>query len=72
MSDCSCDYNTRAGTTYNLEVEREGDVSDHSCNSKMRVGTTYRLEIARLTCQIAVVTTNEGRVDLQARGGEGG
>jgi hypothetical protein len=47
----------RAETTYSLEVEREGDVSDHSCNSKMRVGTTYRLEIARLTCQIAVVTT---------------
>jgi hypothetical protein len=47
----------RAGMTYRLEVERDGDVSDHRCGYKMRLGMTYRLEVERrATCQIRVTT----------------
>jgi hypothetical protein len=38
----------RAGTTYKLEVEREGDASDHSCDCRMRAGTTYFLLLSEL------------------------
>jgi hypothetical protein len=34
LSDCPCDYKTRAGTTYGLEVEREGRLSDRGCDYK--------------------------------------
>jgi hypothetical protein len=40
-------HKTRAGTTYFLEVEREGDRSNHSCDYKTRAGTTYFLEVER-------------------------
>jgi hypothetical protein len=47
VSDRGCDYKTRAGTTYRLGVEREGDLSDRSCDYKTRVGRTYVLEVER-------------------------
>ena len=37
VSDRSCIYKMRAGTTYGLvEVEREGDVSDRGCDNNTR------------------------------------
>jgi hypothetical protein len=33
MSDSGCDYKTRAGMMYSLQVEK-GDVSNHGCNYK--------------------------------------
>jgi hypothetical protein len=37
----------RTGTTYQLEVERDPNMSDHGYNYKMRAGTTYRLDVER-------------------------
>jgi hypothetical protein len=46
--------------TYNLEVEREGEVSDVVCH-KARAGTTYSLEVERVTYQIADEPTERGQ-----------
>jgi hypothetical protein len=72
VSDRGCNYITKVGTTYGLEVEREGDLSDRGSDYKTRVGMTYSLGWKeRTTCQIAVVTTNEGTDDIHTGGGEG-
>ena len=60
VSDRGYDYKTRAGMTYNLEVEREGEVSDVVCH-KARAGTTYSLEVERVTYQIADEPTERGQ-----------
>jgi hypothetical protein len=47
----------RTGTTYILEVEREGNVSDCCSDHKMMAGTMYILEVEGLTCQIMIANT---------------
>jgi hypothetical protein len=62
----------RTGTTYSLKVEGDGDMLDCSCDYKTRAGTTYSLEVERVTCQIAVENTTQGRDNIQPGGGETG
>jgi hypothetical protein len=40
-------YNMRAGMMYQLEGEREGNISDHGCDHKTRAGKTYSLEVEK-------------------------
>jgi hypothetical protein len=47
MLDRSCDYKTTTRTTYQLEVEMEGDVSDRGCDYKTKAETTYGLDVKR-------------------------
>ena len=46
MSARGCDYKSKAGTTYILKVEREGDVSDLVDTTK-EGRDTYVLELER-------------------------
>src|SRR5437588_11519840 len=64
---------TRAGMTYCLEVQREGDMSDRGWDYKRGQGwcTSWRWR-GRATCKITVGTTNEGRDDVLHGGGEEG
>jgi hypothetical protein len=48
VSDRSCDYKMRAGTTHSLEVETaEDDVSERGCDHKTRAQMTYGLKVER-------------------------
>ena len=61
ISNHGYNFKMRAGVTYRLRVERDGDVSDCSSKNKTRSGLTYLLEVERATSQMAVPTTKRGQ-----------
>lgn len=58
MSDCSCNYQIRAGTTYSsISTGANGQILFISTQSIQIIN----LEVGRTTCQITVVTTKQGQ-----------